>query len=172
MPGPPPTPQTVIESLPNVTITPTHLSNDPDCPVCKDEFEIGVEVKELPCKHFYHNDSIVPWLHILNTCPVCQTVVQGLTNSEDHDNHAGNLHDEEENDLRWNWIQHMLSLWPFNHLSNFIFRLLNYSHNISSASSHEEIDIHSVELGCNKQIARNGEWGEAFVHEGGVHWRF
>ncbi|GAA0156892.1 ubiquitin-protein ligase [Lithospermum erythrorhizon] len=128
-PGPLPAPRTAIETLPTVMITPTHLSNDPHCPVCKDEFEIGVEVKELPCKHFYHMNCIIPWLHIHNTCPVCRSEVQ--------DNYAGNFRDEEEleDDLSWNWSDHILSLWPINHLSNWIFRLLNHSGSISGASN-------------------------------------
>lgn len=43
------------------------------CTICHDEFPDDAEVVELPCKHCYHGDCIMPWLETHNTCPVCRT---------------------------------------------------------------------------------------------------
>ncbi|MBA0698248.1 hypothetical protein Goari_021747 [Gossypium aridum] len=79
--GAPPATASAIGALPMVKISESHVTNTMHCPICKDEFEIGGEARELPCKHLYHSDCIVPWLNIHNTCPVCRYEI---------DNESGN----------------------------------------------------------------------------------
>ncbi|CAM8912963.1 unnamed protein product [Rhodiola kirilowii] len=70
--GPPPASRSSIDAIPIVSISQTHLLSEPQCPVCQDTFELGIEVRQMPCNHFYHSDCIVPWLSRHNTCPVCR----------------------------------------------------------------------------------------------------
>ena len=30
---------------------------------------------ELPCKHFFHPECVVPWLKLSNTCPLCRNAI-------------------------------------------------------------------------------------------------
>ncbi|KAJ3158706.1 hypothetical protein HDU86_002671 [Geranomyces michiganensis] len=43
------------------------------CAICIDEFTVGGRVRELPCRHCFHDTCIDPWLlyHAL-ICPVCK----------------------------------------------------------------------------------------------------
>ncbi|RZC43066.1 E3 ubiquitin-protein ligase RNF181 [Asbolus verrucosus] len=54
----PPASKTVVENLPNVTIS------DPGaaCPVCLKHYLESDTVKKLPCKHTFHAGCILPWL--------------------------------------------------------------------------------------------------------------
>ncbi|KAL4566438.1 hypothetical protein LXL04_030553 [Taraxacum kok-saghyz] len=69
----PPASKKSVESLPSVVMTLEHVENDNTlCAVCKDEIGVGEKAKQLPCIHHYHEDCILPWLCIRNTCPVCR----------------------------------------------------------------------------------------------------
>ncbi|XP_048235400.1 E3 ubiquitin-protein ligase SIRP1 [Ricinus communis] len=65
--GTPPAQKEAIEALPTVTI-----KNTSQCSVCLDDFEIGTEAKEMPCKHRFHDVCILPWLELHSSCPVCR----------------------------------------------------------------------------------------------------
>ncbi|KAK8616528.1 hypothetical protein V6N13_018076 [Hibiscus sabdariffa] len=90
-PGPPPAAASAIEALPMVKITENHLINSTHCPVCKDEFVVNGEAKELPCKHLYHSDCIVPWLSIHNTCPVCRYEIKDDNDTAADDDRTGEM---------------------------------------------------------------------------------
>ncbi|XP_062101176.1 E3 ubiquitin-protein ligase RING1 [Humulus lupulus] len=71
--GTPPASKSAVEALPYIKITEEMLASDnSQCAVCKDTFELGEEAKQMPCKHIYHSDCILPWLELHNSCPVCR----------------------------------------------------------------------------------------------------
>ncbi|KAK1413369.1 hypothetical protein QVD17_35141 [Tagetes erecta] len=69
-----PASKSAIESIPSLKITSSFLEIDPIviCAVCKDQFVLNDDTKQLPCKHIYHPDCIIPWLSQRNSCPVCR----------------------------------------------------------------------------------------------------
>ncbi|PON68227.1 43kDa postsynaptic protein [Parasponia andersonii] len=85
--GPLPAPQSAINKLWTFRV-PDDMSDSKwnQCAVCKDKFETWEVVTELPCKHLYHKDCILPWLEIHNTCPVCR---EGLTSTDGISSESG-----------------------------------------------------------------------------------
>ncbi|KAM0889071.1 hypothetical protein ACQ4PT_027936 [Festuca glaucescens] len=69
----PPASKAAVESMPTVVVAARHVGADShDCAVCKEAFELGAEAREMPCGHMYHQDCILPWLALRNSCPVCR----------------------------------------------------------------------------------------------------
>ncbi|XP_042471290.1 E3 ubiquitin-protein ligase SIRP1-like [Zingiber officinale] len=65
--GTPPAKKEAVDALPTVKI-----EKALGCSVCLDDFEIGMDAKEMPCKHRFHSDCILPWLELHSSCPVCR----------------------------------------------------------------------------------------------------
>ena len=68
----PPASKAAIESMPVIKIVGSHVNTESHCAVCKEPFELDSEAREMPCKHIYHSNCILPWLSIRNSCPVCR----------------------------------------------------------------------------------------------------
>jgi len=84
--GPPPASKQVIDQLPMKKITKDIVSKEgaQECSVCKEEFKEEEDVKEMPCKHLFHNDCLLPWLKQHNSCPTCRFELQ--TDDLDYEN--------------------------------------------------------------------------------------
>lgn len=65
--GTPPAQKEAVKAMPTVVIE-QYL----ECPVCLEEFKIGGDAKEMPCKHKFHEGCIVPWLEAHSSCPLCR----------------------------------------------------------------------------------------------------
>ncbi|XP_022766353.1 E3 ubiquitin-protein ligase RZF1-like [Durio zibethinus] len=112
-PGVPPAPGSTIDAVPTVKIMETHLSIDSQCPVCKEEFKIGGEARELPCNHIYHSDCIVPWLRLHNSCPVCRQELPVSSNEQSSSESSSEPEVTSNNGRRcWRLRQLASNLWP------------------------------------------------------------
>ncbi|CAK7341359.1 unnamed protein product [Dovyalis caffra] len=76
-----------VKAMPAVSI-----KQSLQCSICLEEFEIGSEAKEMPCKHKFHGECIVPWLELHSSCPVCRFLMP----SDDSKIEASRPRSEEE----------------------------------------------------------------------------
>ncbi|VYS70877.1 unnamed protein product [Arabidopsis thaliana] len=88
--GNPPASKSAIESLPRVEISDCHIGSEANCAVCTEIFETETEAREMPCKHLFHDDCIVPWLSIRNSCPVCRFELPSEPNRRSNTNEEDN----------------------------------------------------------------------------------
>ncbi|KAL1923669.1 uncharacterized protein VTP21DRAFT_8649 [Calcarisporiella thermophila] len=78
---PPPASDDVIERLPRSKITKEQAEKGQECSVCKEEYQEGDSIIELPCKHFFHEDCVLPWLKTSGTCCICRFSLVGHPNT-------------------------------------------------------------------------------------------
>lgn len=92
-----PASKVAVELLPTIKIDETHMVTESHCAVCKEPFEHGISAMEMPCKHIYHRECIIPWLEIRNSCPVCRHEIP--CEESPHNNNNNNMFtlNEEEN---------------------------------------------------------------------------
>ncbi|KAK4756750.1 hypothetical protein SAY87_006877 [Trapa incisa] len=82
-----------VESMPTIRINRDHTGIELHCAVCKELFEFGVKAREMPCKHIYHPECILPWLSTHNSCPVCRHEMPLISRDESR---RSELEEEEE----------------------------------------------------------------------------
>lgn len=117
--GPPPAPRSAIDAMPIIKITRAHIQTDSHCPVCKDQFELGTEARQMPCNHIYHSDCIVPWLVQHNSCPVCRHELGSSTSNCRQNSSSGsrssssNSRERGSSDQNTSRRNPFSFLWPF-----------------------------------------------------------
>ena len=61
------------DSSSNETLIPSYLEQIVMCSICLEEYEVGEQLRLLPCKHCFHTDCILPWLTQRSPmCPLCK----------------------------------------------------------------------------------------------------
>lgn len=95
--GTPPASKEVVKSLTQVQITAETLKNHDlsECSVCKEEFKVEETVREMPCKHRFHENCIMPWLNQHNSCPTCRYELP--TDDADYENRKKLASNRERN---------------------------------------------------------------------------
>ena len=131
--------QSSINALPTIKITREHLNFDSLCPVCIERFEVGSEVRKMPCDHIYHSDCIIPWLVRHNSCPVCRsklpperhsssrdrgTQIWGGWNASDNNSDNTISRGRENRQLNNGW-RNLLSFFTFCSHSVVLIQILN-----------------------------------------------
>lgn len=57
-----------VATMPRIAVTEEERGRE--CAICLEEFEVGCEAQEMPCKHHFHSGCMEKWLGMQGTCPV------------------------------------------------------------------------------------------------------
>jgi division protein 1 len=76
--GAPPASQQEIATIPKKTVTQEWLDtqDSKECTICMEEAQLGTEISELWCQHWFHQDCIKMWLDTHDQCPLCRKPLQ------------------------------------------------------------------------------------------------
>ncbi|CAM8974965.1 hypothetical protein QQ045_030703 [Rhodiola kirilowii] len=66
--------EALIQDLPKFRLK-TVPADCNECPICLEEFQVGDEVRGLPCAHNFHVACIDKWLRLNVKCPRCRSSV-------------------------------------------------------------------------------------------------
>ncbi|KAI5554715.1 hypothetical protein BDE02_19G033900 [Populus trichocarpa] len=106
--GTPPANKEAVKAMPTVSI-----NQNLQCSICLEEFEIGSEAKEMPCKHKFHGECIAPWLELHSSCPVCRFLMPSDDSKTEVSQSRSDADTMENNDARNTWVP---ISWPFDGL--------------------------------------------------------
>jgi len=79
-------PETTIQKLPTrvhpgqvpqpvPSISDDEKDNEEICSICMEAYKKGDKLKQLPCKHEFHDSCIDRWLNLKNACPLCRAPI-------------------------------------------------------------------------------------------------
>lgn len=78
--GEPPAPAEEISRIPKITVDEAWLAKQEgeskDCSICMEEVQLGEEISELWCGHWYHPFCIKQWLDAHGACPLCRKTLR------------------------------------------------------------------------------------------------
>jgi E3 ubiquitin-protein ligase RNF115/126 len=84
--GNPPASKKVVDELERVKLTEENIKEYKalNCPLCMEDCNLDDMLLKLKCGHGYHENCILEWLKITNTCPICRDEL--LTDDPDYEN--------------------------------------------------------------------------------------
>lgn len=86
--APGPASQEAISSLNTRSISAQDLGTEgrAECSICMEEVNIGEQVTDLPCHHWFHGECVKAWLTEHDTCPHCrQSIMPKPSGPDDTD---------------------------------------------------------------------------------------
>lgn len=138
--GTPPAQKEAVEAMPTVTIN----ENSIQCSVCLEEFEVGTQAREMPCKHTFHGDCILPWLELHSSCPVCRYQLpadESKINRQQEGSSSNSIHSNHENGT--NNLERQFSIpipWPLSSLFSGSINVNSSSPTRSASGSPPGVD--------------------------------
>lgn len=69
------------------------------CSICLDDYELGEQLRVLPCQHTFHFNCIAPWLTERSpTCPLCKAMFEAVRYEEEAAEGGDGVEDDAQDD--------------------------------------------------------------------------
>lgn len=94
----PPASQKAVDDLTRRTVTDEESKSSTKCPVCLIPYETSGTILELPCRHTFHSECILPWLRKTNSCPTCRHELP--TDDPEYESYKKEKQEEEDREKR------------------------------------------------------------------------
>ena len=104
--APGPAKQEDIKNLPKKTVDEEMLGPEgrAECSICMEEVNIGEEVTDLPCHHWFHEQCITMWLGEHDTCPHCRKGISKHDPPQNANATPGGTTNPEPSSPPYNWM--------------------------------------------------------------------
>lgn len=66
---------TQLSKLKNTALSVDLCCSQPSCPLCMENYKVDESVTQLPCSHIFHDECVLTWLAIKNSCPICRECI-------------------------------------------------------------------------------------------------
>ncbi len=120
--GSPPASKSEIKKLNKYILTEDKLNDfggENTCSVCKEDFNIGNKMMDLPCNHYFHEECLMPWLNQHDSCPICRFELK--TDDDDYEKmklqRNGNINNQNRNN---NFHNIIINQTLDNHMNNAV----------------------------------------------------
>lgn len=73
-----------VHKLPSVDYGEEPQTHQTSCAICIEEYEQRDKLRQLPCKHVFHTECVIPWLtERHSSCPLCKNEVLPIAENDD-----------------------------------------------------------------------------------------
>lgn len=91
-----PAPKEITSKLPVNKIDTIDKLVHRQCSICLEDYQIGQDIKQLPCNHYFHVECLDKWFDVGNFCPICKYKVDSSNGSITSDQIAEQLPKSKE----------------------------------------------------------------------------
>jgi hypothetical protein len=73
-----PAPKEITSKFPINKVDNIDNLNYRQCSICLEDYQVGDDIKQLPCNHYFHVSCLENWFNVGNFCPICKYKIEDV----------------------------------------------------------------------------------------------